>query len=66
VARYVKREHTLDAVSPLATVARGYAIIEQADGSPVRSVHQVQPGEQVSARLHDGQLQLRVEACPPP
>jgi len=56
---------SLSAVSPLATVARGYAIIAQADARPVRSVHQVQPGEQVSARLHDGQLQLRVEACQP-
>jgi len=53
---------SLDAVSPLATVARGYAMIEQADGTMVRSVHQVQTGEQVVAQLSDGRLQLRVES----
>jgi len=52
---------SLDAVSPLATVARGYAIIEQADGSAVRSIQQVTPGERVTAQLGDGRLQLVVE-----
>jgi len=50
----------LDAVSPLATVARGYAILEQNDGSAVRSIHQVIPGERLSARLSDGRLPLQV------
>jgi len=52
----------LDAISPLATVARGYAILEQDDGSSVRSIHQAAPGERLSARLSDGRLRLRVEA----
>jgi len=52
---------SLEAVSPLATVARGYAMIATADGSVVRSIGQVQPGEQVTARLQDGRLELRVE-----
>jgi len=54
---------SLDAVSPLATVARGYAIIEQMDGTAVRSIRDVQPGEQVSAQLADGRLQLVVECA---
>jgi len=52
---------SLDAISPLATVARGYAIIEQTDGTAVRSIHQVQRGERVTAQLMDGRLQLWVE-----
>jgi len=56
---------SLDAVSPLATVARGYAIIEKSDGMTVRSIHQVQPGERITARLHDGPLHLQVEKHPP-
>jgi len=55
---------SLDAVSPLATVARGYAIIEKSDGMMVRSIHQVQPGERITARLRDGSLHLQVEQKP--
>lgn len=50
----------LEAVSPLATVARGYAIVQRDDGQVVRSVGDVQPGERVSARLQDGELHLEV------
>jgi len=51
---------SLDAVSPLATVARGYAILEQVDGTTVRSIQQVRHGERISARLGDGRLPLVV------
>ena len=53
---------SLHAISPLATVARGYSILQHADGRIVRSVDAVAVDETVSARLHDGQLRLRVEA----
>jgi len=56
---------SLEAVSPLATVARGYAIIETSDGITVRSIHQVQSGEWITARLHDGSLHLQVEKHQP-
>ena len=52
---------SLEAVSPLATVARGYALITKEDGTLVRSVTQVQPGERVDAQVGDGRLTLRVE-----
>lgn len=53
---------SLEAVSPLATVARGYSILTRADdGALVRSAAQVKPGEQLRARLSEGELQLRVE-----
>ena len=53
---------SLEAVSPLATVARGYSILTRADdGSLVRSADQVSPGDPLQARLAEGSLQLRVE-----
>jgi exodeoxyribonuclease VII large subunit len=52
---------SLEAVSPLATVARGYALVTKEDGTLVRSVTQVQSGDAVDARLADGKLKLRVE-----
>jgi exodeoxyribonuclease VII large subunit len=55
---------SLHAVSPLATVARGYAILQREDGRVVRSVLDVVAGDSVDARLSDGQLRLRVEDAP--
>ncbi|PJK09643.1 exodeoxyribonuclease VII large subunit [Lysobacteraceae bacterium NML95-0200] len=55
----------LNAVSPLATLARGYSILHSADGRVLRSVHTVQPGDALSARLADGTLQLQVTARTP-
>ena len=52
---------SLEAVSPLATVGRGYAILLREDGRAVRSVDDAQPGDRLEARLRDGRLQVRVE-----
>ena len=52
---------SLEAVSPLATVARGYALVTKEDGTLVRSVAQVQHGDKVQARLADGTLELTVD-----
>jgi exodeoxyribonuclease VII large subunit len=52
---------SLEAVSPLATVARGYAILQREDGRVVRSVHDVHAGERLDARLADGVLRVRAE-----
>jgi exodeoxyribonuclease VII large subunit len=51
---------SLEAVSPLATVARGYAILRHPDGRIVRSVLDAAPGDRLDARLGDGELPLRV------
>ncbi|KUF21189.1 exodeoxyribonuclease VII large subunit [Xanthomonas phaseoli] len=54
---------SLEAVSPLATVARGYAIVTRpADGSVVRSAAEVVTGERLRAQLADGSIQVRVES----
>ncbi len=51
----------LDAVSPLATVSRGYAILQRSDGSVVRDAGAVTRGERLSARLARGRIGCRVE-----
>jgi len=52
---------SLETVSPLATVARGYAILQRDDGRVVRSVVDAAVGDALDARLHDGRLRVRVE-----
>ncbi|MCE7032635.1 exodeoxyribonuclease VII large subunit [Lysobacter sp. GX 14042] len=52
---------SLEAVSPLATVARGYAILSHPDGRVVRGVLDAQPGDLLQARLADGTLAVRVD-----
>ena len=50
----------LDGMSPLKVMARGYAALSDAAGKPVHSVQDVQPGDNVHARLSDGTLSLTV------
>jgi exodeoxyribonuclease VII large subunit len=52
---------TLDAVSPLATLQRGYAIVTDASGAVVTDVEAVQPGDTIRARLSRGVVDARVE-----
>ncbi|MBF6023550.1 exodeoxyribonuclease VII large subunit [Lysobacter niastensis] len=51
---------SLEAVSPLATVARGYSILSHDDGRIVRSVLDASPGDHLDARLVDGSLRMKV------
>ena len=54
---------TLDTVSPLATLQRGYAIItDTASGKVIASVHSAHRGQQVQARLADGRFSANIEA----
>jgi exodeoxyribonuclease VII large subunit len=54
---------TLNAVSPLQTLERGYAVLTShgSVGTPVTSVAQTQTGATLTAHLHDGSLRLNVE-----
>ena len=56
---------SLEAVSPLATVARGYSIVRHESGQVVRSVLDTAPGDALEARVTDGWLQVRVEGSRP-
>ena len=56
----------LHAVSPLATLGRGYAILKDADGGHVvASVAQAKPDARVRALLRDGELELLTIAVRP-
>ncbi|WEN13931.1 exodeoxyribonuclease VII large subunit [Rhodanobacter sp. AS-Z3] len=52
--------HELHAISPLATLERGYAIVFDAQGNVLRSAKNLAPGTPLRARLADGELPLRV------
>ncbi len=61
-ARLRQAAQALHTLSPLATLARGYAIVERVDtGALVREAATVQAGERVRARLARGKLECRVE-----
>ena len=58
-------EHTLArlrALSPAATLQRGYAIVARRDGVVVRQPDQVRPGDPVRLRLAGGELPATVGA----
>lgn len=50
----------LEAVSPLATLHRGYAILFDSQGRNLRSIDSIQPDQEITARLNDGRIRLRV------
>jgi exodeoxyribonuclease VII large subunit len=50
------------ALSPAATLDRGYAVVQKADGSLVRDPAQVADGERLRVRVAGGRLTVRVDA----
>lgn len=57
---------SLDALSPLAVLQRGYAIAQHKDGRLLRDTHSVSIGDQVRVRLARGRLDARVEGIEEP
>ena len=55
-------EAGLTAVSPQATLDRGYAILRDKDGNLIRSVTSIQNNEQLDVQLSDGQFQVVVKS----
>ena len=53
-------EH-LQAVSPLATLKRGYAIVRHKDGRIITSVSGVQAGDAIEVRISDGSFDANVD-----
>jgi exodeoxyribonuclease VII large subunit len=53
--------HNLYALSPKAILERGYAVVTQSSGKPVRSVDQVYPGEDLQVQVSDGKFGVRVQ-----
>jgi exodeoxyribonuclease VII large subunit len=52
----------LRALSPAATLQRGYAIVQRADGHVVRAAAEVAPGDLLRVRLAEGELAATVSA----
>jgi len=52
---------SLHIVSPLATLGRGYSILLDERGQAIRRAAQAQPGQRLTAKLGEGQLEVRVE-----
>ena len=59
--RYEGLTARLDALSPLKVLARGYAVAFDPRGHALVQASQVQPGERVRVRLHEGELSAQVE-----
>ena len=59
--RFARNAAALDAMSPLKVLGRGYAMVQAADGSVLRSARQVQTGDRIEVRLGEGTLGCRVE-----
>lgn len=51
----------LQAVSPLAVLGRGYAILEDESGQVVRRAGATTPGQRLTARLGEGRIELEVK-----
>jgi exodeoxyribonuclease VII large subunit len=59
---FARIAHTLDALSPLAVLERGYAICLTPEGRVIRSADAVELDDTVKVRLHQGSLSARVTA----
>lgn len=55
--------NNLDALSPLATLRRGYAIVSDSKGVLVRSSKQLRSGDLIDTRLAQGHVRSRVESA---
>jgi exodeoxyribonuclease VII large subunit len=60
-ARLARVAASLDALSPLGVLKRGYAMAENERGQLMRDVGQTQVGETLRLRLAEGRLLCRVE-----
>jgi exodeoxyribonuclease VII large subunit len=53
-------QQKLDAVSPLATLARGFAVVTRADGGVITDASSVVVGDEIHARVRRGAVRARV------
>ena len=58
---FVKLAASLDAMSPLKVLARGYGIATDANGALVRRTSDVKPGDRLQLRVSDGGIDCVVE-----
>jgi len=58
---YVRLAASLDALSPLKVLGRGYSVVKRAGGDVLRRAKDVEIGEKISVELREGTLYCRVE-----
>ncbi|MCC6352991.1 MAG: exodeoxyribonuclease VII large subunit [Verrucomicrobiae bacterium] len=51
----------LELLNPVRTIARGFAVLHDADGRIIRSARGVRPGDRVTAMLADGRIRAEVK-----
>jgi exodeoxyribonuclease VII large subunit len=57
-----RQSASLSALSPYATLERGYSIVRGPDGAVLRDAGSVAPGDALSVRLQRGEVGARVES----
>lgn len=62
--RLEKAQWLLQTLDPALVLKRGYAWLENSEGTALSSVKDLHAGQTVTARLVDGEAQLRVEKLP--
>ena len=60
-----RRTASLEALSPLAILNRGYALVFDANGQLVKDAALLAPGDEIAARLARGQVRARVTGSEP-
>ncbi|HKP47997.1 MAG TPA: exodeoxyribonuclease VII large subunit [Pyrinomonadaceae bacterium] len=60
--RFARTAASLDALSPLAVLHRGYAIAQREDGKLLRDARDVSTGDLVNVRLERGRIQTSVRS----
>ena len=60
---FVSLTASLDAMSPLKVLTRGYAMTQTADGGVVRSVKQVTSGDEIHITVSDGKISATVNTA---
>jgi exodeoxyribonuclease VII large subunit len=58
--RIERLEMALGTLSPVAILERGYALVFDASGNLLKDPNQVEPGQEISARLSRGEIQATV------
>jgi exodeoxyribonuclease VII large subunit len=64
-ARFQGLRQSLANISPMAVLARGYAVVSRPDGEVIRSAGRVQPGDPLNIRVADGEFGVTASPRPP-